>query len=180
MRIFRAIIVGYKYRHFLRVELKGFILKKVLSALVLILLIAIFAFNQTQPADAAKTAKKKGLNPEVIAEYTESINTLTKKIYSRELYTPEDAEQLINLKLKLDEQMDILSEASFAPLYFKLGNIFRMRGNEKDAIICYQTVLENFSDTAYGPKSKDILTEMGVEIKTPTDSEEESKEEDTK
>ena len=63
--------------------------------------------------------------------------------------------------------MDILSEASFAPLYYKLGNIFRLRGAEKDAISCYQTILENFSDTAYGPKARDILTEMGVEIKIP-------------
>ena len=49
----------------------------------------------------------------------------------------------------------------------KLGNIFRLRGVEKDAISCYQTILENFSDTAYGPKARDILTEMGVEIKIP-------------
>ena len=83
------------------------------------------------------------------------------------MYTPEDADNLIALKLELDEQMDILPEANFAPLYFKIGNIFRLRGADKDAIICYQTVLENFSQTAYGPKSKDILIEMGVEINPP-------------
>ena len=60
-----------------------------------------------------------------------------------------------------------------------LGNIYRMRGNEKDAIVCYQTILENFYDTAYGPKAKDILTQMGVEIKVPTvaDSEDDFEEE---
>ena len=150
---------------------KGFILKKVFSVLIPLLLIAVFVFYQIQPADAAKTAKKKGVSQEFLTEYTEKIDNLTKKIYERELYTPEDAKELIDLKLKLDEQMDIMSEATFAPFYYKLGNIFKMRGNEKDAIICYQTVLENFSDTAYGPKSRAILTEMGVEIKTQTDDE---------
>ena len=129
-------------------------------------------------ANAAKSAKKKGLSQEVITEYTETVDNLTKKIYEHELYTPEDANKLIDLKLKLDEQMDVLSEATFAPLYFKIGNIFRMRGNEKDAIICYQTILENFSDTAYGPKSKDILVDMGVEINNNVASDEEESEEE--
>ena len=155
---------------------KGFILKKILSILIPVCLIAVFAINQIQPANAAKNTKKKGISQEVLTEYTESINELTKKIYERELYTPEDAKKLIEVKIKLDEQMDILSEAAFAPLYFKLGNIFRMRGNEKDAIICYQTIIENFSDTAYGPKSREILTDMGVEIKTTFESEEEESE----
>ena len=66
--------------------------------------------------------------------------------------------------------MDILSEASFAPLYFKIGNIYRLRGQEKEAISCYQTILENFSETAYGPKARDILTEMGVEIRVPVET----------
>lgn len=148
-------------------------MKKFFSILIPLGLIALLIFNQVQPADAAKSAKKKGVSQEFITEYTESIDNLTKKIYERELYTPEDANKLIDLKLKLDEQMDVLSEASFAPLYYKLGNIFRMRGNEKDAIICYQTILENFGDTAYGPKSRDILTEMGVEIKSGADLDEE-------
>lgn len=151
-------------------------MKRVISIIIPILLIALFIFNQVLPANAAKSAKKKGVSPEVITEYTDKIDGLTKKIYERELYTPEDANQLIDLKLKLDEQMDNMSEAAFAPLYFKLGNIFRMRGEEKDAVICYQTILENFSDTAYGPKSKDILTEMGVEINLPAEAEESEEE----
>ena len=136
----------------------------------------VIAFNQSQPANAAKTSKKKGVSQEIITEYTETVDNLTKKIYERELYTPEDANKLIDLKLKLDEQMDVMSEAAFAPLYYKIGNIFRLRGEEKDAIICYQTILENFGDTAYGPKSRDILTQMGVEINLPNASEENEEE----
>lgn len=148
-------------------------MKQILSILVPIMLIVALVLNQALPADAAKKeAKKKGVAQEVINDMTTKVDNLTKKIYERELYTPEDSKELIGLKLQLDEQMDILSEASFAPLYYKIGNIFRLRGKEKDAIVCYQTILENFSETAYGPKARDILTEMGVEIRLPQAEEE--------
>ena len=150
-------------------------MKQTLSVVIPIALIV----NQALPADAAKkNVKKRGVSQEVLTEYTESADYLTKKIYEREFYTPEDSKNLIALKLKLDEQMDILPEAAFAPIYFKLGNIFKMRGNEKDAVVCYQTILENFADTAYGPKSRDILSEMGIEIKLPMDESEEDLEEE--
>ncbi|MBR6298608.1 MAG: hypothetical protein IKR34_05130 [Candidatus Gastranaerophilales bacterium] len=138
-------------------------MKQLISVLIPIIIVIALVLNQMLPADAAK-GKKKGVSQEKLDEYTQSVDNLTKKIYRHELYTPEDADSLIALKLQLDEQMDILPEANFAPIYFKIGNIFRLRGEEKDAIICYQTILENFSQTAYGPKSRDILTEMGVEI----------------
>ncbi len=148
-------------------------LKQTLSILVLFLFIVGLVLNQVLPADAAKkNAKKKGMAPEAIQEIVEKTDALTKKIYERELYTPEDANTLITLKLQLDEQMDVLPEASFAPIYYKIGNIFKMRGENEDAIVCYQTVLENFSQTAYAPKSREILESMGVEIKTPAQSEE--------
>ena len=137
--------------------------------------------NQALPADAAKkAAKKKGVAEEVIADYTAKVNTLTQKVYEREFYTPEDSKMLVTLKLEFDQHMDNLPEATFAPLYFKIGNIYRMRGYEKEAIVCYQTILENFYDTAYGPKAKDILTQMGIEIKVPTvaDSEDDFDEEE--
>ncbi len=149
-------------------------MKQALSVLVLFLFIVALVLNQALPADAAKkTVQKKGVSQEFIQDMTTKVDNLTKKIYEKELYTPSDANQLIGLKLQLDEQMDILSEASFAPLYYKIGNIYRLRGQEKEAISCYQTILENFSETAYGPKARDILTEMGVEIRVPVDDSEE-------
>ena len=149
-------------------------MKQTLSVLIPLMLIIALVLNQALPADAAKkNVKKKGITQETLNEITVKVDDLTKKIYERELYTPEDSKSLISLKLKLDEQMDILPETSFAPIYFKIGNIFRLRGNEKDAIVCYQTILENFSDTAYGPKARDLLTEMGVEIKIPIEDESE-------
>ena len=152
-------------------------MKQFLSILLLFLFIIGLILNQALPADAAKKAsKKKGLAPEVIAEITEKTDNLTKKIYEKELYTPQDANTLISLKLQLDEQMDVLPEASFAPIYFKLGNIFKMRGNDKDAVICYRTILENFSQTVYAPKSREILEDMGVEIQVPTQTDENEEE----
>ena len=154
-------------------------MKQTLSVLIPLMLIIALVVNQALPADAAKkNVKKKGMSQEALTELTESVDYLTKKIYEREFYSPEDSKNLIALKLKLDEQMDILPEAAFAPIYYKLGNIFKMRGNEKDAVVCYQTILENFADTAYGPKSRDILSEMGIEIKLPTDESEEDLEEE--
>jgi len=149
-------------------------LKKTLSVLIPLLLMIALILNQALPADAAKkNVKKKGVSQEVLTDLTTKVNTLTQKTYERELYTPEDSKALITLKLQLDEQMDNLPEAAFAPLYFKIGNIYRLRGEEKDAIVCYQTILENFSDTAYGPKAKDILTQMGIEIRLPVEEDDE-------
>lgn len=154
-------------------------MKKTLSVLIPLMLMIALILNQALPADAAKkNVKKKGISQEVITEITTKVNELTQKTYERELYTPEDSKSLITLKLQLDEQMDNLPEAVFAPLYFKIGNIYRLRGEEKDAIVCYQTILENFSDTAYGPKAKDILTQMGVEIRLPVEEDEEDFEEE--
>ncbi|MBE7707378.1 MAG: hypothetical protein E7Z88_01595 [Cyanobacteria bacterium SIG27] len=154
-------------------------MKQTLSVLIPLALMIALILNQALPADAAKkNVKKKGVSQEVLTDLSSKINALTQKVYERELYTPEDSKNLITLKLQLDEQMDNLPEAAFAPLYFKIGNIYRLRGEEKDAIVCYQTILENFSDTAYGPKAKDILSQMGIEIKLPSESEEDEFEEE--
>ncbi len=154
-------------------------MKQTISVLIPLALIMALILNQALPADAAKkAAKKKGISQEVITEMSTKVNALTQKVYERELYTPEDSKSLVSLKLQLDEHMDNLPEAAFAPLYYKIGNIYRLRGEERDAIVCYQTILENFSDTAYGPKARDILGQMGVEIKLPTNSVDEDFEEE--
>ena len=148
-------------------------MKKTLSILIPLILMFALVLNQVLPADAAKkSVKKKGVSQEIITDFSNKINILTQKVYEKELFSPEDSKLLITLKLQLDEYMDNLPEATFAPLYFKIGNIYRLRGEERDAIVCYQTILENFSDTAYGPKAKDILTQMGIEIRLPAEADE--------
>ena len=46
-----------------------------------------------------------------------------------------------------------------------------------EAIDCYQTVLENFSDTALAPKARAALAELGVEVTAPVVTEESEEDE---
>ena len=126
---------------------------------------------QGPSADAAKASKSKkgGMNEKQISEINTSVNNLTKKIYTRELFSPKDSEDLINAKLTLDSQMDSDANPAFAPIYYRLANVYKMRGMKPDAIDCYQTILENFSDTAYAPKARKELKDMGIEVKESTD-----------
>ena len=76
-------------------------MKKILSILIPVLFIVALVLNQAMPANAAKkTSKKKGMNQEMLKDINEGVNLLTKKIYERELYTPEDLNRLIDLKIK--------------------------------------------------------------------------------
>ena len=47
-----------------------------------------------------------------------------------------------------------------------------------EAIECYQTVLENFSETALAPKARAALEQMGVEVAAPKTESEESEEDE--
>ena len=38
---------------------------------------------------------------------------------------------------------------------------------EKEAIVCYQTILENFGDTALAPKALKELNQLGVKVNAP-------------
>ena len=128
--------------------------------------------NYTMPADAAKkSAKEKQEAPKVdeeqLKDMTQKIDLLTRKYYTRELYSPEDCDNLINLKLQLDSIMNTTPEPVYAPLYYKLGSLYKLRGMKAECVDCLKTVIENFSDTAYGPKAREVLTEMGIQIKEP-------------
>ena len=46
-----------------------------------------------------------------------------------------------------------------------------------EAIDCYKTILENFSDTALAPKATAALLEMGVEVTAPSNDSEEEEDE---
>ena len=57
------------------------------------------------------------------------------------------------------------------------GNVYKLRNMRAEAIDCYQTVLENFSDTALAPKARAALAELGVEVTEPVLTEEAEDEE---
>ena len=146
--------------------------KIILSILTLFLLLTAISLDVSAAKKSAKLSK------EDIAEMSDTIDRLTKKIYGRALLSPQDNEDLIGIKIKLDNQMLMASNPALAPLYFKAGNIYKLRDMKPEAIECYQTVLENFSETALAPKARAALEQMGVEVKAPTTTEEETESDD--
>ena len=128
--------------------------------------------------DVAAAKKSSKLSKEAITEMSDSIDKLTQKIYGRALLSPQDNETLIGIKIKLDNQMLMSANTELAPLYYKAGNIYKLRDMKPEAIECYQTILENFSDTALAPKAKAALESLGVTVTAPTvNSEEDSEDE---
>ena len=126
----------------------------------------------------ASAAKKGGkISKEAVQQMSDDIDNLTKKIYARALLSPKDNETLIGIKIQLDNQMLVATATELAPLYYKVGNVYKLRNMNTEAIVCYKTVLENFSDTALAPKARAALAELGVEIAAPVETEESEEDE---
>jgi len=142
--------------------------KIILSIISIVLLLTAISLD----VSAAKNSSK--LSKEEIQEMSDTIDKLTQKIYGRALFSPHDNEELIGIKIRLDNQMLMASNPALAPLYYKAGNIYKLRDMKPEAIECYQTVLENFSETALAPKARAALEQMGVEVAAPKTTEEES------
>ncbi|MBR1373487.1 hypothetical protein IJ750_07270 [bacterium] len=145
----------------------------ILSIITLFLLLSAISLDVSAAKNSAKLSK------EDIAQMSDSIDTLTKKIYGRALLSPQDNETLIGIKIKLDNQMLMAANPALAPLYYKAGTIYRLRDMKPEAIECYQTILENFSDTALAPKARMSLEQMGVKVAAPTSGEESEEGEDS-
>ena len=135
-------------------------------------IITLFLLLSAISLDVSAAKKSSKLSKEDIAAMSDTIDNLTQKIYGRALLSPQDNETLIGIKIKLDNQMLMAVNPALAPLYLKAGNIYKLRGMKPEAIECYQTVLENFSDTALAPKAKAYLEAMGVEVAAPAASDE--------
>ena len=128
--------------------------------------------------DVSAAKKSSKLSKEAIAEMSDSIDKLTQKIYGRALLSPQDNETLIGIKIKLDNQMLMSSTTELAPLYYKAGNVYKLRDMKPEAIECYQTILENFSDTALAPKARAALEELGVKVEAPVVNDEDTEEDE--
>ena len=137
-------------------------MKKLLT-LTLAAIFVIIAF--TMDASAAKKSKK--ISAEDIDAMTTTIDTLTKKVYGHALLSPEDNQNLIEVKIKLDNQMLVAPDTTLAPLYYKAGDLYQKRQMKQEAIECYQTILENFADTALAPKARTSLRAMGIQVADP-------------
>lgn len=135
--------------------------------LVLFLLLTVVGVFFSMDSVEAKKSKKGGIAEEEMTAMSTTIDTLTKKMYGNGLFSPEDNENLIDIKLKLDNQMLIASDPALAPLYYKIAILLKSRDMKDEAIECFQTILENFADTAFAPKAAAQLKTMGVEVKAP-------------
>lgn len=139
-------------------------MKKLLVLFLMIALVGvIFTFES---ADAKKS--KGGISEEDMTKMSTTVDTLTKKMYANGLFSPQDNENLIDIKIKLDNQMLIASDPSLAPLYYRIGILYKSREMKDESIECFQTILENFADTALAPKATAQLKLMGVEVKAPS------------
>ena len=124
--------------------------------------------------DVSAAKKSSKISKEEVQQMSDDIDNLTKKIYARALLSPHDNETLIGIKIQLDNQMLVATASELAPLYYKAGNIYKIRGMRQEAIECYQTILENFSDTALAPKARTALEDLGITITAPVVSDEEN------
>lgn len=139
--------------------------KKLLVLLLAGALVA-FIFNM-ESVEAKKSSKAGALSDADMTAMSTTVDTLTKKMYGNGLFSPQDNENLIDIKIKLDNQMLVSPDVTLAPLYYKTAVLFKSREMKDESVECFQTVLENFADTALAPKAAAQLKSMGVEVKAP-------------
>lgn len=151
--------IGVKMKKFFTFIVAGFFL---LSAICL---------------DVSAAKKSSKISKEAVQQMSDDIDNITKKIYARALLSPQDNETLIGIKIQLDNQMLVATATELAPLYYKAGNVYKLRKMNPEAIDCYQTILENFSDTALAPKARAALAELGIEVTAPAVTEESEEDE---
>lgn len=131
--------------------------------LIGVLVAVIFSMQSVE----AKKSKKGGISDADMTAMSTTVDNLTKKMYANGLFSPEDNENLIDIKIKLDNQMLIAPDPTLAPLYYKVATLYKSREMKNESIECFQTILENFSDTALAPKAAAQLKSMGIEVKAP-------------
>lgn len=137
---------------------------------LILLLIGMIVFSMaSKDSLAAKRSKKVAgaISQEDMVTMSGTIDRLTRKVYSNSLFSPQDNAEMIEIKIKLDNQMLIAPDAGLAPLYYKAANLYKAREYKQEAIDCYQTILENFPDTALAPKARQVLTSMGIAVVDP-------------
>lgn len=140
-------------------------MKKVLIVFIVgLLVLGLLSFDSVD----AKKSKKSGISDADMTAMSTTVENLTKKMYAKGLFSPEDNEKLIDIKLKLDDQMLAAPDPSLAPLYYKIAVLYKSRDMKDEAVDCFQTILENFSSTALAPKAAAQLKLMGVSVKVPT------------
>lgn len=160
----------------------------VLIVVIISIILSFFCLNSVEAAKktTGKTAKVSGMSQDQIEQISQTIDRLTRKVYSKSLFSPKENEELIELKIKLDNEILVSQDTLLSQLYYKTAMLYKMRDLKTESIDCFQTLLENFSDTPFGPKARKELEAMGIKIVLPqdnpdqnkTDSDEEDQEEE--
>ena len=138
-----------------------------MKKIITFLLFGIFLI--TNIGNLAFAAKKSsgGISDGQITSMNACVDRLTEKIYSHSYFSPSDASSLIGIKIKLDDAMLMSPDPRYAILYYKIGRIYQKRGRKDEAIECYQTIMENFVDTALAPRAGMALKALGVSVSIP-------------
>lgn len=134
--------------------------KLLIVGIVIFVFVGMIGLNTV----SAKKASKTKMEPETIEAMATEVDALTRKVYGRALLSPQDNSNLIGIKIKLDNQMLLEPDSALAPLYYKVGTMYKMRDMINEATECFQTILENFGDTALAPKAYQALKDMGVDV----------------
>ena len=137
-------------------------LKKILAGVIIVITLITLVSVDTNVS--AKKSSQVKMEPETIEAMASQVDLLTKKIYGGALLSPQDNSDLVGIKIKLDNQMLLEPDPALAPLYYKVGCMYKMRDMTDEAVECFQTVLENFGNTALGPKSYQALKDMEVDV----------------
>ena len=114
---------------------------------LILLLIGMIVFSMaSMDSLAAKKSKKSAgsITQEDMTSMSETIDRLTRKVYANSLFSPADNASMIEIKIKLDNQMLIAPDITLAPLYYKAANLY---------------------------KAKQALTAMGIAVVEPNEKE---------
>ncbi|MEI7473813.1 MAG: hypothetical protein WCK67_03460 [bacterium] len=134
--------------------------------ILFIFLISLIMFAST--ADISSAKKSKGMTDAQITELTTTINDLTQKVYSASLFSPQENNKLVDIKMKLDAAIAIdSSNPAYPMLYYKTGILYKAREYKDDAADCFQTIIDLFGDTPYAAKAMTELKKMGVKVVAP-------------
>ena len=111
---------------------RGFvnIMRNKLFVLLLLGALAVTIFGM-ESVEAKKSSKGGAIAQADMDAMSLTVDTLTKKMYAKGLFSPEDNANLIDIKLKLDNQMLIASDPTLAPLYYKNRNSFEIERYER-------------------------------------------------
>ncbi|OGI03985.1 MAG: hypothetical protein A2Y25_01135 [Candidatus Melainabacteria bacterium GWF2_37_15] len=152
---------------------------KKLFGLILILLIFV-SFNLFVVSDpVSSAAKSKGLDEEQVKQLEQNVDALVKKVYASGLFSPQDAEMLVDIKTKLDSVIGTnTKDPMYARLFFNTGYILKEREYVDEAIQYFNLVGEKFPETPYAKRAESELKKLGVKSEGEAEAEGEEPEEE--